>query len=38
VIETISGLMPCFDDIEMRLRRGQQPGLQLRPRPAAGIV
>jgi hypothetical protein len=38
VIETITDLMPCIDDIEMRLRRGQLPELQLRPRPAAGIV
>ena len=38
VIETITDLMPCIDDIEMRLRRGQQPGLQLGPRPADGIV
>jgi hypothetical protein len=38
VIETITDLMPCIDDIEMRPRRGQQPGPQLGPRPAADIV
>ena len=38
VIETITDLMPCIDDIEMRLRRGQQPGPQLRPGLLPGIL